>query len=62
LTEREKRAGKLFEAFGEFLETLPFRLKLLGIGGGRLAGQFLTMLNCRPQRVPEWRSRGTSKS
>ena len=56
LAEREKRAGELFEALGEFLEVLPFRLKLLRIGGGRLIGQFLTLLDGCPQRVSERRA------
>ena len=56
LTERKKRAGKLFEAFGEFLEFLPFHLKLLRIGCGRLTREFLALLNRCPQRVAERRA------
>src|ERR1019366_9355604 len=37
LAEREKRAGKLFETLGKFLEFLFFGLQWLRIGGRRLS-------------------------
>lgn len=57
LAQRKHRGGKLLEALGESLKVFSLLLQLLRIAGGRLAGQFLALLNRRAESIAQGRAK-----